>query len=216
MKIKAVIFDLDGTLIHTKPEYLSQLLKRCFADTGIEPSYENVERLWFGLEKDRIVSELGGNPLDFWKKFIDYDTIDERTKHLVPYEDIRVVKKLAENGTKVGVVTNAVFHMAHHEIDILREHGIQFDAIVVAFDKDLNMMVKPKPSPEGIEECLKILGVAAADAVFVGDTPEDAEAARAAGVLSVHIDRGEHSIKVGADIRIKSLDEILGIVEDRA
>lgn len=215
MAIKAVIFDLDGTLVHTKPEYLEQLIRKCCAEVGIKPTKENIENIWFGnpTEKEKIMAEKGVNPEHFWRKFIEYDTIEERTKHLEPYGDCRVLKKLAERGIKLGIVTNAIFHMAEHEVDILRSHGIEFDAIVVAFNKDLSVNVKPKPHPDGIVECLRMLSVKNEEAVFVGNGPEDMEAAKAAGVLDVNVERGEHLIDVGATLSIKSLEEILTIVE---
>ncbi|MBI2578307.1 MAG: HAD family hydrolase [Candidatus Aenigmarchaeota archaeon] len=215
MTIKAVIFDLDGTLVHTKPEYLEQLIRRCCADLGIKPTKESIEKIWFGnlSEKEKIMTDGGINPEHFWRKFVEYDTIEERTKHLEPYGDCWVLRKLAEKGIKLGIVTNAVFHMAEHEVDILRSHGIEFDAIVVAFNRDLSVKVKPKPHPEGINECLRMLGAKSNEAVFVGNGPDDTEAAKAAGVLDVNIERGEHLIDVGATVSIKSLEEILGMIE---
>ena len=214
--IKAVIFDLDGTLLHTSPEYLEKLLKKCCADAGIEPTKESVEELWFGPKRREFIEGHGIDPQKFWELFVKYDTIDERTKHLIPYGDCSVLKRLAEQGRKLGIMTNAYFHMAHHQIDLLHGQGINFDAIVVPWDEKHNMLLRPKPHPAGILECIKILEINKNEALFVGNGPDDTEAALAAGVRSVHIDRGEHLIPVDATFSIKSLEElpeIIGIIE---
>lgn len=213
--IKAIIFDIDGTLIHTRLAYLEQLIRRCCIETGIEPTKENIERIWYGPidEKIELMKSMNVDPAEFWKKLIEYDTIEERAKNMVPYDDVWVLKELAEKGIKLGIVTNAIFHMAKHEVNVLREHGIQFDAIITAFDKDLNTRIKPKPNPEGILECLEMLGVKKNEVIFVGDGPDDAEAAKTAGVLYVKIDREEHLIPIEATIEIKSLEELLKLIE---
>ncbi len=213
MKIKAVIFDLDGTLIHTKPEYVWHLLNRCFEETGIPPTRENIEIIWHGTNKEQFIASHGVDPELFWKKFTEYDTVDERTKYIVPYEDCWILKNLSEKGIKLGLVTNTTFHMAEHQVDVLRLHGIQFDAIVVPFDEKNNLRIKLKPHPEGVLECLQMLDVKSSEAILVGDSPADAEAARLAGVLDVFIERGEHLIPVDATIKIKSLEEILKLIE---
>lgn len=213
MKTKAVIFDLDGTLIHTKPEYIEQLLRKCFTETGIEPTKENIEKLWYGPLKDKFLQSKGVSTEEFWKKFIEYDTIESREKYIEPYADSFILKPLSENGIKLGVVTNNNFHAAEHEINLLRPHGIQFDAIIVAFDSNSNMIVKPKPDPDGIFQCLEIFGAEKEEAIFVGNSQDDIDAAKAAGVLDVFIDREEHLIPVEATITIKSLQELLRIIQ---
>ncbi len=73
-----------------------------------------------------------------------------------------------------------------------------FDAIASARDR-----VRPKPAPDILELCLSRAGVAAANAIYVGDSAVDIEAARAAGT---------HFIAVGRRIehprRIESLAEL--------
>jgi phosphoglycolate phosphatase len=76
-------------------------------------------------------------------------------------------------------------------IDYLGLEGI-FDAVASARDP-----VRPKPAPDIVELCLKRAGVAAAGAVYVGDSDTDRVAAEAAGVhflgLGARVDH-EHRI----------------------
>ena len=63
----------------------------------------------------------------------------------------------------------------------------RFDVVLSAFDADVGVF---KPDPTGIRVALARLGVAAEDALYVGDRPEvDAAAAAAAGVRAVIVER---------------------------
>jgi len=46
-------------------------------------------------------------------------------------------------------------------------------------------VARPKPWPDGIEQACRELGVAPGDAAYVGDAPNDLEAARRSGALAV-------------------------------
>jgi beta-phosphoglucomutase-like phosphatase (HAD superfamily) len=69
-------------------------------------------------------------------------------------------------------------------LELLRKDGVldRFDSIVLGAD-----VSRRKPDPEGIVKCLKELGVAPDAAVYVGDTPVDIQASRAAGVHAVAV-----------------------------
>jgi putative hydrolase of the HAD superfamily len=70
---------------------------------------------------------------------------------------------------------------------------------------------KRKPSPEIFTDALKMLGVSASEAVFVGDTIDaDVEGPKAVGMKVVYIERREQkkSEKFHPDQTIKSLNEL--------
>ena len=78
-----------------------------------------------------------------------------------------------------------------------------FDAVASALDK-----VPPKPAPDILQLCLQRAGVSAENAVYIGDSPIDREAAEAAGVAFIGV--GE---RVDHDDRIASLHELTDALE---
>ncbi|MGI9607941.1 MAG: HAD family hydrolase [Acidimicrobiales bacterium] len=60
---------------------------------------------------------------------------------------------------------------------VLDRHGVNIDLLVAR-----QAVFRPKPSPDQLLHALVVLGVPAGDAVFIGDSSWDAEAARAAGI----------------------------------
>ncbi len=81
--------------------------------------------------------------------------------------------------------------------------GAHFDAVV-----GLRDVARPKPAPDMIELCLERLGVKASQAVYVGDSPTDGQAARAAGVFFIGI-----GMAVADEACwIAGLDELVGLL----
>ncbi len=83
----------------------------------------------------------------------------------------------------------------------LLEHfalGAHFDLVV-----GLNDVARPKPAPDMLLHCLERLGVAAESALYVGDSPSDHEAARAAGVPFVAVGDA-----IDGALRIRALREL--------
>jgi len=74
--------------------------------------------------------------------------------------------------------------------------------------------MKPKPHPEAVLKCLKLLHVNPGMAMFVGNGEEDILAGKRAGVTDVFIDRGEHNLlTVMPSHTIKTLPEVLKLAE---
>lgn len=116
------------------------------------------------------------------------------------------VKELKQKGYKTGIVTGAPVHIANLEISILGKEN--FDAIVIAHS--LNR-IKPKPHPQGLEQCLSILKVQKDKAIYVGNSRDDIETAENAGVFAVLIKRREYDFKgINPPLTINSLYELRG------
>jgi beta-phosphoglucomutase-like phosphatase (HAD superfamily) len=202
MTYKAVLFDLDGTLVHTIPEHRYQTVGQALKDLGVATSNKIIDKLWFGARRDEAIKEYFGlEPELFWTTFRRYDTIEKRREFTKPYDDIGFIGELRQRGYKTGIVTGAPRHIASLEIGMIGEKN--FDAIILA--QSLNGF-KPKPHPEGLLECLKLLGVNNNEAIYVGNADEDIETAINAKVFDVLIERGECEFpNINPSLRIHSL-----------
>jgi len=210
MTYKAVIFDLDGTLVHSLPEHRYSVVGNALKDLGKSASKEQIDMFWFETERDKIVVEtFGVTNEDFWPAYRKHDKTEVRKKFTKTYDDIEFIKELKEKGIKVGIVTGAPIHIANLEIGMIGEE--QFDAIVIAHRHN---GFTPKPDPHGLNECLNLLEVNKEEAVYVGNGDEDVQTARNAGVFDILIDRGEYSFpNTKPSLTIKSLYDLKRFLE---
>jgi pyrophosphatase PpaX len=87
-----------------------------------------------------------------------------------------------------------------------------FDAVVTA-----DMTERHKPDPEPVLKALELLGSDPEDAAFVGDSPYDIGAGKAAGVFTVAVSWGnihpaETLLAEGADVLVHSPQELLDVL----
>lgn len=211
MSIKAIIFDLDGTLVHTTSKYRYAVVRKTLKELGVSSfSKKNVDKFWFGGNREKIIRKLFNlDPKIFWKVFHKHDTIELREKHTVAYKDIDFIKELKKEGYKTGILTGSIGSIASMEIKMVGKEN--FDIIVIAHPSN---GIEPKPHPSGLERCISILGIKKEEAMYVGNADEDIISAKNAGILDVLIDRNEYEIdeEIRPTYRIKSLYELKDIL----
>ncbi len=209
MKNKAVIFDLDGTLLNTIYD-IGDCLNHILSIHGFpQRTYEEyvtfvcngsrklVERAATGAsesETDVILEEYKA----YYSKNYSVKT--------VPYEGISVLlKKLADSGFKLGVYSNKPDNIVR---DLVEKHfpGI-FGAVRGQTDK-----VPVKPAPDGAWLTADELGVSYSQSIFVGDSFEDMQTAINAGMIPVSVAWGYRSAEYlrdcGAEICAETADEL--------
>jgi len=201
--IKAIIFDLDGTLVHTTVEYRYKTVSSIMKHFKKELEMNEIDRFWFGNDRNKIISSWGVEPKEFWKFFREYDIIEMRERYIHPYNDCWILKKLKEK-VKLGLITNTPRKIAEME---LKKLDVEFDAVVFAQEKE------PKPHPSSVLECLEILDVSKDEAIMVGNSEEDIIVAQNIGIKYFIIDRSEYEITINPLNRINSLDELLKAVK---
>jgi len=106
----------------------------------------------------------------------------EHDRMLTLYDGVlHLLDSLQRAGIKVGLVTSKSRYTTKMAFDLT---GIEsyFDATVCADESARN-----KPHPDPILLCLERMGVASAEAAYVGDSPADIQAARAAGVEAIAV-----------------------------
>lgn len=205
MAYRAVVFDLDGTLVHTSPEYRYGVVGQALGHFGIGASGRDIDRFWFGPESDNIIREAFGlDPRQFWESYHECEDPGLRRRLSRAYDDVDFIDELRERGFRTGMVTGAPPGVAQLEVEIAGRE--RFDAVVLARQSE---GIRPKPDPHGIEECLKQLRVQRDEAVYVGNTDDDLMMARRAGVFDVLLLRGEHEPpKTEPSLTIGSLYEM--------
>lgn len=209
MVFKALLFDLDGTLVTTSPGHRYLAVGQTLEELGRSSTRESMDRFWFETRRDDVIKdEFGLEPEVFWKTFRKYDTIDLRQRNTHPYADIGFVVDLHARGYKTGILTGAPSHIRDLEVGLIgREY---FDVVITAQE---SFGLRLKPDPLGLELCLRLLGVSHREALYVGNADEDIWTAKNAHVLDVLVVRGEYQhIRSEPSVRINSLYELSGIL----
>lgn len=205
-KYRHISFDLDGTLVHTVPEYPHKIISSVVSKLGGEiPGKHLINEFWFGAGRNEIiVNQFGLKIEDFWKIFDEIDTQQSRHNHTKAYNDSEPsLRKLKEMDKIISIITGAPEWIA--EIEIKKLNGAPHD-----FYFSIGRGETEKPNPESLLNALRKLGIAPQETVYIGNSNEDALYAKNAGVDFIYIDRGEHEFEIGnnAIATIKSLEEL--------
>lgn len=210
---RAVLFDLDGTLVHTGPD-IAAAVNRMLADMG-RGSYPLARILdWVGEGAPRLVERAlaegrSGRPpaADLEQGlalFYDYYAagICVRSE---PYPGARrILEALRSTGILTGCVTNKPARLSRSLLETLGLASM-FDVVVGG-----DTLAFKKPRPEPILHACRLLGVLPAEAVYVGDSMTDCRAAQAAGTPMVAVTYGYNG---GADLTRASCAAIIDGLE---
>jgi pyrophosphatase PpaX len=179
-----VIFDLDGTIVDSVELIIISFQHAIREVLGREISRED-SIAWVGrpLREQMVLfsPEHADELVNVYREF----NHREHDRMLKLYDGIlHLLDGLLNAGAKLGLVTSKSRYTTQMAFDLT---GIEsyFDATVCADESPGN-----KPSPEPILACLEQLGIAAADAAYVGDSPSDIQAARAARVHAIGVTWG--------------------------
>lgn len=175
MSYKAVIFDLDGTLLNTL-EDLTDSTNYALESCNY-PLRDISEMRYFvgnGIHKliERAVPENTA-PEDLEKCFEIFcehykGNMENKT---APYEGINaMLESLCEKGVKLAIVTNKAEFAAK---ELCKRLFGEYVGVVIGGSDERPL----KPAPDGVYEALKQLGVQKHEAVFVGDSEVDIKTA---------------------------------------
>ena len=225
MRVKAVLFDLGGTLIKTAegPEIYKRILKRfgvnVTSDEILKAHRANEEE--FDIAKGQL--EFGQ---DFWIKWnlrvLERIGITENIEYLAQkvdelwwdhadlevYSDVfPMLAQLRTNGVKLGLVTNGLKRDFEYLLKRM-ELADCFDVVV-----GMDTCDKAKPDKEIFLFALNKLGIHPEQALFVGDSVKnDYKGAEGAGMKPLIIDR-EGKAPSNVD-KIESLTALLSLLDE--
>jgi phosphoglycolate phosphatase len=209
------LFDLDGTLVDTAPD-INRALNHALGRAGLAPVDEALTRHWVGHGARMLISqalqhqqysrdELALEPiLDDFLQHYEAHIAD----HSTPYPDVvDALNALRDRGARLAVVTNKLTRLS---LPLLRALALEplFDSIVCG-----DTTPRPKPAADPALHACRTLDIAAADALFVGDSTADVGCARAAGCPIVCVADGyNHGVAphaLGADAIIASFWDLV-------
>lgn len=186
--LKAVLCDIDGTLLDSNA-FHAEAWQRTFSHFGFQADFE------------RVVKQIGKGGEYLLPSFVPEDKLPGLEKELnafrtrlfhceyidriVPFSDARrLLERMKQAGLRVAVATSSEKSDLEVFKTILKIHDL-VEEDTTADDAD-----KPKPEPDIFQASLKKLGVQPDEALALGDTPWDVEAAQKAGVRTVAVQSG--------------------------
>jgi len=178
---RAILFDLDGTLVDTI-ELLLSSVRHAFEGRAVRAPTTAEWIAGIGTPLAAQLRPYATDERDLHNLIQSYRAF-QRAHHdpLTRCFDgvLPVVKQLSDSGHPLAVVTSKAADIAERT---LRYVGLlPFMDVVVA----LESTQRHKPDPEPVQFALGRLGARAEEAVFVGDSPHDIAAGNAAGVTTI-------------------------------
>ncbi len=210
-----VLFDLDGTLVDSAPD-LVYSLNAMLTELGLPNHREEQLRAWIGSGAERLVKRALTGDLDgkpdrrlFQQAFALFSEIyvENTSKRSRLYAGVRdALTYLIETDRRLGCITNKRGRFTEPLLRSLRIYD-EF-AIVVSGDT----LPKKKPDPLPLLHATEVLGITPQDTLMIGDSVNDVEAARAAGVACVCVrygyNNGDNIEDARPDLVLDSLAEL--------
>lgn len=212
--LKALIFDMDGTLVHSDPTHL-EAFAEVLGPEGVVIDEDLYRSAVIGRTNDAIfASLLPHRTVEEHEDFADRKeaAFRRRALDLKPLEGLVDLLDWAEShGIRIALVTNAPMLNATHMLDVL---GItERFAVKVTIEQ----VERGKPDPLPYLTALERLGIGPEEAVAFEDSPSGMKAAKGAGLFSFGVLTGltaDDMKSLGADgtietFRDPSLREVL-------
>jgi 2-phosphoglycolate phosphatase len=209
--VRAVVFDLDGTLVDAYAAIHESLgVVLAAFDRPPVTREETRRRVGHGLEV-LIAEAVGGeNVAEGVRLFRErYEKVGLEATRLLPGAD-NVTRVLFERGIRLAIASNKP---ARFTRPLLAGFGISERFAFVAGPDD---GFPPKPAPHMVFMALSTMGVPAKDAVFVGDMPIDVSTARAAELPIIALPTGsatrEELEACSPDALVENLEALLPLL----
>ena len=211
---KGVIFDLDGTLIHSLPD-IAAAMNRALKQYGLPTFEENEYKYKVGNGVLKLTERAVGERRDMYeqvKQAYMADYAEHNRVNTRPYRGVpELLRELNARGVPVCVLTNK----DQRDAETILAH--YFPEISFAMVRGRVEGVPLKPDPTGALLLSSGIGAAPADCLYVGDTSTDMNCGVRAGMETVSVLWGyrprEELVASGARHLISEPAELLHLVE---
>jgi len=184
LNTKLVLFDLDGTLVDTAPDFvisLNNILKKYGRDvldfdrirSFVSEGSAKFTEIGFGITQDDPNFQMYRNEFlqEYKNNLINESSIFNGIDSVINY--------LKDSNIAFGIVTNKPFDYALPLVNYFKE--LSGSKVLICPDH----LKESKPSPEGILLACKKIGVIPSNTVYIGDHPNDLIAGKRAGTKTI-------------------------------
>lgn len=174
-KYKAIIYDVDGTILNTLDMNMYPLLRIIEEETGERWTIDQVLK-FYSYPGMKVMEELNiKDPISTYARWVKY--VNEYEGGAILYDGfMEVFETFKKNGIKQAIVS-AKKHK-QYEIDVCSKGiGKYMDTAILAEDT-----TKHKPDPEPLLKCLERLKLSSNEVIYIGDSLSDQEAANNASI----------------------------------
>jgi pyrophosphatase PpaX len=194
----AVIFDFDGTLVDTIPLIVDSWNAAVREPLGRTFSPQEVISLFGVPEPEMLRRAL---PASRWQSAVEayYRHYEAKHDDVKPFPGIsELLQQITNAGIPIGVMTGKARITA--DISLRALNWTKLFRSVITGDE----VREQKPHPEGVIKVAHEIGVTPSRCIFVGDSPVDIAAGRAAGMMTAAAAWHSHYLdelrKAGADV----------------
>ncbi len=188
-KLPALLFDMDGTLLDSIELIVESAVHAFDGRPGPRPTRAEWQAL-IGTSLDSMLARWAMDDADaaFLKARYRSFQIENHDRLVRLYDGVEdTLRALHAAGHPMAIVSSKLDGGIRRSMDYFKLTPL-FDAIV-----GIEHTVHHKPHPAPVLYALGKLGVGPLDAVFIGDSPHDVEAAKAAGVRVIAVTWGAYS-----------------------
>jgi pyrophosphatase PpaX len=212
VRFRIVLFDLDGTLIDSGPIILASMQHAVRTVLGRE------------IPPEQLGVTIGGQGIVAQMRAIDEEHADALLEVYKEHNDglhetleafeelLALLPGLVAEGRKLGIVTAKRHRTVTLALERFPALASNFDVVIAHEDTE-----RHKPDPDPVLLAVERLGGVPAEAAYVGDSPFDIGAAKAAGVHAVAVGWGgihpdERLLAEEPDAFVRSPEELLGVI----
>jgi len=188
MNFRAILFDLDGTLIDQFTA-IHRAFSRTLSKMGIsEPSYNEVRRAVGGASEATMTKLIGSSrakeAVSILRPIFEEEMLNELT--CLPYVE-RGLERITKRKISCAILTNKY---GPHARSACKHLGLSkyFQFILGAGDTNWK-----KPEPQLTQLALRKIGLSSTETIYVGDSPYDYETAKKSNLSCHLVATGTHS-----------------------
>ncbi len=187
--VKGIMFDLDGTILDTKPAYL-EAARIAFKATGQQaPEDQAALEIPKRMEQKQPMGDIVKTDINIFKDVYLKTFYSISASKTMPFPNTAATLSALSRKAKLAIITMRFVPCKSVVSELEQFHLSQYFAhVLTALDTH-----RPKPSPEALIKAVAAMDVQMCDCLIVGDSVVDVEAGKAAGAKTVSVLTGLYS-----------------------